>query len=77
VHSDTPCQDFNNQITYRIPVAHGAILTYLHCVAIDKPPVLRSSTLDEFTRLRDPERAVLLSIDPMGQAVTVQNDPAC
>ena len=28
-------------------------------------------------RLRDPENVMLLSIDPMGQAVTVQNDPAC
>jgi hypothetical protein len=27
--------------------------------------------------LRDPENVMLLSIDPMGQAVTVQNDPAC
>jgi len=77
LHSDAPYENFNNQITYRIPVAHGAIFTYMHCVAIDQPPVLRASTLDEFTRLRDPERVVLLSIDPMGQAVTVQNDPAC
>jgi hypothetical protein len=77
LHSDAPYENFNNQITYRIPVAHGAIFTYVHCVAIDQPPVLRASTLDEFTRLRDPERVVLLSIDPMGQAVTVQNDPAC
>jgi hypothetical protein len=55
VHSDASCQDFNNQITYRIPVAREAIFTYLHCVGIDKPPVLRSSTLHEFTGCATPK----------------------
>jgi hypothetical protein len=77
VHSDAPYQNFNNKITYRIPVAPGAIFTYRHCVAIDQPPVVRSSTLGEFARLPDAERVVLLTIDAKGQAVKAQNDPAC
>ena len=77
VHSDAPYQNFNNKITYRIPVAPGAIFTYRHCVAIDQPPVVRSSTLGEFARLPDAEKVVLLSIDPKGRAVKAQNDPAC
>ena len=77
VHSDAPYQNFNNKITYRIPVAPRAIFTYRHCVAIDQPPVGRSSTLGEFARLPDAEKVVLLSIDPKGQAVKAQNDPAC
>jgi len=77
VHSDAPYENFNNKITYRIPVGQGAIFTYTHCVAIDQPPVVRSSTLDEFARLPDPEKVVLLSIDPEGQAIKAQNDPAC
>ena len=77
VHSDAPYQNFNNKITYRIPVAPGAIFTYRHCAAIDQPPVVRSSTLGEFARLPDAEKVVLLSIDPKGRAVKAQNDPAC
>ena len=77
VHSDAPYYNVNNKITYRIPVAPGAIFTYTHCVAIDQPSVVRSSTLDEFARLPDAEKVVLLSLDHQGQAVKAQNDPAC
>jgi hypothetical protein len=51
--------------------------SYRHCVAIDKPPLQRTSTLEEFARLRDPETVVLLSLDPKGQVVNAENDPAC
>ncbi len=77
VHSDAPYQNLNSQITYRIPVAEGAVFTYRHCVSITKPAVVRSSSLSEFTRLPDPERIVLLKLDPSGQVVSAENDPAC
>jgi hypothetical protein len=77
VHSDAPYQNRNTRTTYRVPVAGGAVFTYRHCVALDQPPVLRSSNLDEFARLDGPEKVVLLSIDPSGQAVKAENDPAC
>ena len=77
VHSDAPYENLNNKITYRIPVAQGAVFTYRHCVAIDQPPELRSSTLDEFARLPSSEKVVLLTLDPEGQAVKAENDPAC
>jgi hypothetical protein len=77
VHSDAPYQNHNNKITYRIPVAQGAIFIYRHCVAIDQPPQQRSSTLNEFARLQASEKVVLLSLDPKGQAVKAENDPAC
>jgi len=77
VHSDAPYQNKNSKITYRIPVAQGATFTYLHCVAIDQPPVQKSSTLDEFSRLQDPEKVVLLTLDPQGRAIKAENDPAC
>jgi len=77
VHSDAPYQNLNSKITYRIPVAPGAVFTYRHCLALDQPPVQRSSTLSEFARLPDSEKVVLLTLDPRGQAVKAQNDPAC
>jgi hypothetical protein len=77
VHSDAPYQNLNTKITYRIPVAQGAVFTYRHCAAIDQPPVLRSSTLDDFVRLQSSENVVLLTLDPKGQAVKAENDPAC
>ena len=77
VHSDAPYQNHNSRITYRIPVAQGAVFTYRHCVAIDQPAVLRSSSLDEFVRLQSSEKVVLLTLDPKGQAVKAENDPAC
>ena len=77
VHSDAPYENLNSRITYRIPVAQGAIFTYAHCVAIDQPPSRKSSTLNDFTRLKDPEKVVLLNLDPKGQAYKAQNDPAC
>jgi hypothetical protein len=77
VHSDAPYQNLNTRITYRIPVARGAVFAYRHCVAIDRPPVLRSSTLNEFARLQDSEKVVLVSLDPAGQVVKAENDPAC
>jgi len=76
VHSDAPYRN-QNTTTYRVPVATGAVFTYRHCVAVDQPPVLKSSNLDEFTRLPAPEKVVLLTIDPRGQAVKAENDPAC
>jgi hypothetical protein len=77
VHSDAPYQNHNSKVTYRVPVAQGAIFTYSHCVAIDRPPAQKSSTLNDFARLQDPEKVVLLTIDPQGQAYKAQNDPAC
>jgi len=77
VHSDAPYEDLNTKITYRIPVAQGAVFTYRHCVAIDQPPLLRSSNLEEFVRLQSSEKVVLLTLDPRGQAVKAENDPAC
>jgi len=77
VHSDAPYQNFNSKVTHRIPVAPGAVFTYRHCVALDQPPTQRVSTLDEFARLPDSEKVVLLSLNPSGQVVAAQNDPAC
>jgi hypothetical protein len=77
VHSDAPYENLNTKITYRIPVAQGAIFTYAHCVAVDEPASRKSSTLNDFLRLKDPEKVVLLSLDPKGQAYKAQNDPAC
>jgi hypothetical protein len=76
-HSDAPFENVNSKITYRIPVARDAAFTYARCVSWDQPPVLRSSTLEEFTRLPDPEKIVLVRLDPKGQAIKAQNDPAC
>jgi len=77
VHSDAPYENLNNKITFRIPVAQRAVFTYMHCVGIGKPVMQRSSTLDEFARLGDPERVVLLSLDPTARVVRAENDPAC
>lgn len=77
VHSDQPYQNLNRKVTYRVPVAQGAVFTYSHCVAIDQPPVKRSSTLEAFARLQDPEKLILLTLDHKGQAYKAQNDPAC
>jgi hypothetical protein len=77
VHSDAPYQNHNDKITYRIPVAQGAVFTYRHCVAIGQPPLLKSSTLNDFVRLQSSEKVVLLTLDPKGQAVKAENDPAC
>lgn len=77
VHSDAPYQNLNSKITYRIPVAPGAVFTYRHCVAVEQPPEQRSSTLNAFARLQDSEKVVLLTLNPQGQVVTAQNDPAC
>jgi hypothetical protein len=76
-HSDARFENLNSKITYRIPVARDAVFTYAHCVSWDQPTVLRSSTLEEFTRLPDPEKIVLVRLDAKGQAVKVQNDPSC
>jgi len=77
VHSDAPFENQNTKVTYRIPVAQGAVFTYRHCVAIDQPPVQKASTLNDFAHLQDSEKVVLLSLSSRGQAVEVQNDPAC
>lgn len=77
VHSDAPYQNLNSRVTYRIPVAEGAIFTHKHCVAVDQPPAQKSSTLKEFTRLPDSENVMLLTLDPEGQVSRAQNDPAC
>jgi hypothetical protein len=77
VHSDAPYQNQNNRTTYRIPVAAGAAFVYTHCVAIDQPPVQQPSTLNDFARLPEAEKVVLLTLDPNGQVYRAQNDPAC
>lgn len=77
VHSDQPYQNLNSEVTYRVPVAQGAVFTYRHCVDSDQPPVKKSSTLEDFARLQDPEKVILLTLDPKGQAYRAQNDPAC
>jgi hypothetical protein len=77
VHSDAPYQNLNSRSTYRIPVARGAVFTYRHCVGIDQPPAQSSSSLEQFNRLPDPEKVVLVRLDSRGQAVSVENDPAC
>jgi len=77
VHSDTPYVDRNAEVTYRIPVAPGATFTYAHCISIDQPATRESSTLKEFTRLKDPENLVLLTLDSRGRATRARNDPAC
>jgi hypothetical protein len=33
--------------------------------------------LNEFAQLQDAEKVVLLTLDPQGQVVAAQNDPAC
>jgi hypothetical protein len=77
VHSDSPYQNLNSKITYRIPVAQDAVFTYKHCVAVEQPPVVKSSTLEDFIRLQNPEKTMLLRLDPHGQVISAQNDPAC
>lgn len=77
VHSDERYQNLNSKITYRIPVAPGAHFTYRHCVAVDQPPQRKTSTLEDFARLRSPETVVLLTLDQHGRVFSAQNDPAC
>lgn len=76
-HSDAPYENQNDKVTYRIPVAPGAVFVYSHCTDIDQPPEQKSSTLSEFAELPDPEKVVLLTLDPRGQVTKAQNDPAC
>jgi hypothetical protein len=77
VHSDAPFENLNSTVTYRVPVAEGATFLYAHCLAVDQPPSQKSSTLNDFARLKEPEKVVLLNLDPGGQAYKAQNDPAC
>ena len=77
VHSDARYQNLNSRITYRIPVAEGALFTYRHCVAVDQPLQQKPSTLEEFGKLQDPEKVILLTLDQHGRVVSAQNDPAC
>ena len=77
VHTDEPYVDRNSEVTYRIPVAPGATFTYAHCVSNDQPATRESSTLKDFTRLKDPENLVLLTLDSRGRATRARNDPAC
>lgn len=77
VHSDTRFQNLNSNTTYQIPVAADAVFTYAHCVDISQPALRESSSLKDFTRLQDPEKIILLTLDPQGRAVTARNDPAC
>jgi len=77
VHSDTRFENLNNNVTYRIPVAPDAVFTHAHCVDVSQPAVREPSSLRDFTRLRHPEKIVLLTLDPQGRAVKVRNDPAC
>ncbi len=77
VHSDARYQNLNNRITYRIPVAEGALFTYRHCVAVDQPPQQKPSSLDELSGLQNPEKVILLTLDQNGRVFSAQNDPAC
>lgn len=77
VHSDAPYENLNAAVTYRIPVAPDATFIYAHCVDVDQPAERRSSTLDEFTRLPEAEKVVLLTLDDRGRATRARNDPAC
>ena len=77
VHADAPYENLNSTITYRIPVAPGAIFTYRHCAAVDQPPEQKSSTIEDFARLQKPEQVMLLTLDQHGQVFSAQNDPAC
>lgn len=77
IHSDARFENQNSRITFRIPVAEGAIFNYSHCVAIDQPAQQRSSTLEEFAGLKSPENVILLTLDPKGQVTKAQNDAPC
>jgi hypothetical protein len=77
LHSDAPYQNLNSRITYRIPVAEGALFTFRHCLAVDQPPQQKPSTLEEFARLQNPEKVMLLTLDQNGRVFSAQNDPAC
>lgn len=77
VHSDARFENQNSRTTFRIPVVDGAIFNYTHCVAIDQPAQQRSSTLEEFARLKSPEDVILLTLDPKGQVTEAQNDAPC
>lgn len=77
IHSDARFENQNSKTTFRIPVVEGAIFNYSHCVAIDQPAQQRSSTLEEFERLKSPENVILLTLDPKGQVTKAQNDAAC
>ncbi len=77
LHSDARYRNLNNKITYRIPVAEGALFTYRHCVAVDQPPQQKASTLEDFAGLQNPENVILLTLDQHGRVFSAQNDPAC
>ncbi|HZW44467.1 MAG TPA: hypothetical protein VFF32_08780 [Dermatophilaceae bacterium] len=77
IHSDARFENQNSKTTFRIPVVDGAIFNYIHCVAIDQPAQQRSSTLEEFARLKSPEDVIMLTLDPKGQVTTAQNDAPC
>ena len=77
VHAAAPYQNLNSHITYRIPVAQGALFTYRHCVAAGQSPEQKSSTLADFSRLQKPENIVLLTLDQHGRVFSAQNEPAC
>jgi len=77
VHSDAPYQNLNTKITFRIPVVHGAVFNYNHCVAVDQPATQAASTLQAFAGLQGSEKVMLLTLDPTGQVFSAQNDPAC
>ena len=77
VHSDAPYENLNSKITYRIPVAQGAVFTYRRCVAVDQPQEQKPSTLEDFARLNSAEKVMLLTLDQHGRVFSAQNDPAC
>jgi hypothetical protein len=76
-HSDVRFENSNNKVTFRIPVAHGAVFTHLHCVAVELPAQQKPSTLKELTRLDSTEAVILLTLDKQGRVVKAVNDPAC
>ena len=76
IHSDARFDNQNSKTTFRIPVVEGAVFNYSHCVAIGQPAQQRSSTLEEFERLKSPENVILLTLDPKGQVCLLYTSDA-
>ena len=57
MHADAPCQKLKQQDQVAHPRCPGGGFTPWHSVDIAQPPVLRSSTLDEFARMQNSEKS--------------------
>ena len=75
-HQDAWFQYLNGKVTYRIPVAPGAVFTHLTCV-LGHAPSRRPATLQELTGLQSPVNIMVLALDRQGRAVRAENDTAC